>query len=103
VTAIREIEQPRKYSTGTAAGALIGGVLGYAAGGPGHRGAGTAVGAVGGAVAGNVIENRAAEGKTYEIVVQFDDGSSRTIQQQSHPGLSQGSRVKLVNGALTRL
>jgi len=103
VTGIREIEQPRKYSTGTAAGALIGGVLGYAAGGPGHRGAGTAVGAVGGAVAGNVIENRAAEGKTYEITVRLDDGSSRTIQQPTHPGLSQGSRVKLVNGALTRL
>ena len=103
VTGIREIELPRKYGAGTAAGAVIGGVLGYAAGGPRNRGAGTAVGAVGGAVAGNVIENQAPEGRTYEIGVLFDDGGSRAIQQQSHPGLTQGSRVKLVNGVLTRL
>jgi len=103
VTGIREIEKPRKVGAGTATGAVIGGVLGYAIGGPHNRGVGTAVGAVGGGVAGNVIENNAAEGKTYEIGVLFDDGSSRAIQQQSHPGLTQGSRVRLVNGVLTRM
>ena len=103
VTGIREIEKPRKVGAGTATGAVIGGVLGYAIGGPHNRGVGTAVGAVGGGVAGNVIENNAAEGKIYEIGVLFDDGSSRAIQQQSHPGLTQGSRVRLVNGVLTRL
>lgn len=103
VTGIREIEKPRKYGTGTAAGAVIGGVLGYAAGGPRHRGVGTAVGAAGGAVAGNVIENRAGENRTFEIGVQFDDGSSRVFHQDSHPGWRQGSRVKVVNGALTSL
>ena len=103
VTGIREIEKPRKVGAGTATGAVIGGVLGYAIGGPHNRGVGTAVGAVGGGVAGNVIENNAAEGKTYEIGVLFDDGSSRAIQQQTHPGLTQGSRVRLVNGVLTRL
>lgn len=100
VTGIREIEQPRKVGAGTAAGAAIGGVLGYAIGGHNNRGVGTAVGAVGGAVAGNVIENRAGEGKTFEIGVQFDDGSSRVLQQASHPSLRQGSRVKVVNGVL---
>ena len=103
VTGVREIEKPRKVGAGTATGALIGGVLGYAIGGSGHRGAGTAVGAVGGAVAGNVIENKAGEGKTYEIGVRFDDGSSRSFMQESHPSWSQGSRVKLVNGALAPL
>ena len=101
VTGIREIEKPRKYGAGTATGAVIGGVLGYAVGGPHNRTAGTVVGAAGGAVAGNVIENRAGENRTFEIGVLFDDGSSRAFHQDSHPGWSQGSRVKLVNGALT--
>jgi outer membrane lipoprotein SlyB len=103
VTGIREIDKPRKVGAGTAAGAAIGGVLGYAVGGHRHRAAGTVVGAAGGAVAGNVIENRAGENKTYEIGVLFDDGSSRSFHQDSHPSWRQGSRVKLVNGALTSL
>jgi len=103
VTGIREIEQARKVGAGTAAGAAIGGVLGYAIGGHNNRGVGTAVGAVGGAVAGNVIENKAGAGKTYEIGVLFDDGSSRSFHQESHPSWRQGSRVKLVNGALNSM
>jgi len=103
VTGIREIEKPRKYGAGTATGAVIGGVLGYAVGGPHHRTTGTVVGAAGGAVAGNVIENRAGENRTFEIGVLFDDGSSRVFQQDTHPGWTQGSRVKVVNGALTTL
>jgi outer membrane lipoprotein SlyB len=103
VTGIREIEQPRKVSTGTATGALIGGVLGYAVGGHGNRTAGTVIGATGGAVAGNVYENRAGANKTFEIGVLFDDGSSRSFHMDSHPSWRQGSRVKLVNGALAPL
>jgi outer membrane lipoprotein SlyB len=103
VTGVREVEKPRKVGAGTATGAVIGGVLGYAIGGPHNRGVGTAVGAVGGGVAGNVIENNAAEGKTYEIGVLFDDGHSQAIMQDSHASLKQGSRVKLVNGKLAPL
>ena len=103
VTGIREIDQPRKVGAGTATGAVLGGVLGYAIGGHNNRGVGTAVGAAGGAVAGNVIENKAGAGKTFEIGVQFDDGNSRVFTQESHPSWHQGSRVKLVNGALAPL
>lgn len=103
VTGIREIEKPRKVGTGTAAGAVIGGVLGYAIGGHNNRGVGTVVGATGGAVAGNVIENKAGENRTFEIGVHFDDGSSRIFTQETHPSLQQGSRIRLVNGALTPL
>jgi outer membrane lipoprotein SlyB len=103
VTGLREIEKPRKTGAGTAAGAVIGGVLGYAVGGHNNRGVGTVVGATGGAVAGNVIENRAGANRTFEIGVRFDDGSSRIFTQETHPSLRQGSRVRLVNGALTRL
>jgi len=103
VTGIREIEQPRKTGAGTATGALIGGVLGYAVGGHGNRTAGTVVGAAGGAVAGNVYENRAGANKTFEIGVRFDDGSSNIFHQESHPSWSQGSRVRVVNGQLAPL
>jgi len=103
VTGLREIEKPRKVGSGTAAGAVLGGVLGYAAGGPRHRTAGTVVGAVGGAAAGNVIENRAGANSSFEIGVRFDDGSTRVFTQDSHSSLRQGSRVRLVNGALVPL
>jgi len=103
VTGIREIESPRKVGTGTAAGAVIGGVLGYAIGGHNNRGVGTVVGATGGAVAGNVVENKAGANRTFEIGVHFDDGSSRIFTQDTHPSWSQGSRVRLVNGALAPL
>ena len=103
VTGVREIEKPRTTGTATAVGAVLGGVLGYAAGGHNNRGVGTAVGAAGGAVAGNVYENRAGANRTYEIGVMFDDGSSRVVHQESHQSLSQGTRVRLVNGVLTRL
>jgi outer membrane lipoprotein SlyB len=103
VTGIREIEQPRKTGAGTATGAVIGGILGYAIGGHGNRTAGTVVGAAGGAVAGNVYENRAGANKTFEIGVLFDDGSSRSFLMESHPSWHQGSRVKLMNGTLAPL
>jgi outer membrane lipoprotein SlyB len=103
VTGVREIEKPRTTGTSTAVGAVLGGVLGYAAGGHGNRGVGTAVGAAGGAIAGNVYENRASANRTYEIGVMFDDGSSRVIHQDSHPSLSQGTRVRVVNGTLQRM
>ena len=72
-------------------------------GGSGHRTAGTVVGAAGGAVAGHMIEKKAKEGKTWEIGVRFDDGSSRTFMVDAIPAWSTGSRVKLVNGALAPL
>ncbi|HEY5020125.1 MAG TPA: hypothetical protein VII17_03825, partial [Steroidobacteraceae bacterium] len=63
----------------------------------------TLVGAAGGAVAGYEIQKQASAGKTWEIGVRFDDGSSRVFKQDTQPGLSQGSRIRLVNGALTPL
>lgn len=104
VTGIREINKPG-HATGLGAvgGAVVGGVLGRAVGGRDHRTAGTVVGAVGGGVAGHMIEKKAREGKAFEIGVRFDDGSTRAFTQESHPSWTQGSRVKLVNGALAPL
>lgn len=104
VAGVREINKPG-HSTGAGAvtGGVVGGLLGYAIGGHSHRTAGTVVGAAGGAVAGNMIEKKASEGKTFEISVRFDDGSSRVFLQETHPSWVAGARVQLVNGALVPL
>ena len=104
ITAIREIDKPGQATgVGAVAGGVLGGVLGRQLGGSGHRTAGTVVGAAGGAVAGHMIEKKARSGKTFEIGVRFDDGSSRVFTQDTHPSWNTGARVKLVNGALTPL
>lgn len=104
VTSLREVNKPGQGgATGAVAGAVVGGLLGNAIGGHSHRTAGTVVGATGGAVAGYEIQKHASAGKTWEIAVQFDDGSSRVFKQDTQPGLSTGGRVRLVNGALAPL
>ncbi len=104
VTGIREINKPGQATgVGAVAGGVLGAVLGRQVGGSGHRTAGTLVGAAGGAVAGHVIEKKAREGKTFEIGVRFDDGTSRIFRQDAHPSWDSGSRVRLVNGALAPL
>lgn len=98
ITGIREVDKPGKASgVGAVAGGVLGGVLGRQIGG---STAGTVVGAAGGAVAGHMIEKQAKSGKTWEISVRFDDGSSRLFRQDTHPSWNNGTRVKLVNGAL---
>ena len=104
VTGIREINKPGNATgLGAVAGGVLGGVLGRSLGGNNHRTAGTVVGAAGGAVAGHMIEKKARDGHVFEIGVRFDDGSTRTYTQDTHPSWTQGSRVKLLNGALTPL
>ncbi len=104
VTGLREIEKPGSATgAGAVAGGVIGAVLGRSIGGRDNRTAGTVVGAAGGAVAGHMIEKKAREGKTWEIGVRFDDGSSRVFTQDTHPSWAPGARVRLVNGALAPL
>lgn len=104
IATLREIDKPGKATgLGAVAGGVVGGVLGRSIGGRDHRTAGTVVGAAGGAVAGHLIEKKAREGKTFEIGVHFDDGSTRTFHQETHPSWKPGDRVRVVNGALTPL
>ena len=104
ITGINEVNKKGNASgLGAVAGGVVGGVLGRAVGGHNHRTAGTVVGAAGGAVAGHMIEKQAKSGKTFEIGVRFDNGSSQIFTQDTHPSWKAGDRVKLVNGALTNL
>ena len=104
VVSLREVDKPGQGgATGAVVGGVVGGLLGNAIGGHSHRTAGTVVGAAGGAVAGYEVQKAASAGKTWEIAVQFDDGTSRVFKQDTQPGLSQGSRIRLVKGSLTPL
>ena len=103
VTQVREITKPGQASgAGAVAGGLVGALIGHQVGhGTGNTVA-TVAGAAGGAYAGHMIEKKAREGKTFEISVRFDDGSGRVFTQDTTTW-SVGSRVRLVNGALSPL
>lgn len=104
ITGIKEVKKKGSASgVGALTGAVIGGGLGYAVGGSGHRTAGTLIGAGGGALAGNMIEKQAKSGYTYRIDVRLDNGTQQTYRYDSHPGWTTGSRVRIVNGQLTTL
>jgi len=101
IESIRELEARGESSgLGVVGGAVVGGVLGHQVGGGTGKKIATVAGAVGGAVAGNEIEKRMKSGKSYEITVRFEDGSSRVIPEASAPVWRIGDRVKVVNGAI---
>jgi outer membrane lipoprotein SlyB len=104
ITNIKEVKKKGSASGGGAlAGALIGGGLGYAVGGRGHRTAGTLVGAGGGALAGNYIEKNASAGREFRIDVRLDNGMQQTYRYDSMPNWNVGTRVRVVNGQLTSI
>lgn len=101
VQSVREIETKGEGTgLGAVGGAVVGGLLGHQVGGGSGKKIATVVGAVGGAVAGNEVEKRVKSGKSYEITVRFEDGSSRVIQEASTPSWRAGDRVKVINGAI---
>ncbi len=87
---------------GAILGALVGGVVGNRFGGGTGKDLSTVAGAFGGAIVGNEIEkNKNQAGPTvYNVQVRFDDGGTANYQYGQINGISQGSRVKLVNGRL---
>ena len=85
---------------GVVGGAVVGGVLGNQVGRGDGKKIATVIGAVGGAVAGNEIEKRVKAGKSYDITVRFEDGSSRVINEANPPSWRTGDRVKVVNGVI---
>jgi outer membrane lipoprotein SlyB len=104
ISNIKEVKKKGSSSgAGALTGALIGGGLGYAVGGSGHRAAPALIGAGGGAFIGNSMEKNAKSGRTFKIEVRFDNSTTQTFHYDSMPGWSIGSRVRLINGQLTTL
>lgn len=101
---VREVKQEGKGSgIGAVAGGLLGGILGHQVGqGSGNKLA-TVLGAVGGAYAGHQVEKSRNESLRYEIAVKMDDGTHRTLTQESVPAWRIGERVRVENGTVQPL
>ncbi|HET8541552.1 MAG TPA: hypothetical protein VFL83_16870 [Anaeromyxobacter sp.] len=102
VESIRETvnRQQGDPAGGAVAGAIIGGLLGNAW--SGGRGGGTLAGAVGGAMIGSAASQGAAEQRTYEIFVRFDDGALETFVYQNVLPFQVGEPVALTANGLQR-
>ena len=51
-------------------------------------------------MAGNQIEKHARTVKSYDILIRFEDGSTRTLSQPTPPAWRAGDRVRLINGSI---
>jgi len=93
-------------SVPNATGAVLGGIVGAAAGreltddkSKGRQNTATVAGAVAGAVAGNAIQNRAqANNDTYRVTVRMQDGRTVSVTQGELGGIREGSYVRVYNG-----
>ncbi|NJD36388.1 MAG: glycine zipper 2TM domain-containing protein [Betaproteobacteria bacterium] len=100
---VREIaDEPKASGGGAIAGGLVGGLIANRIGKGSTRSIATVLGAAGGAYAGNYIEKSMKQSKHYEVLVRFDDGSTRTFSSDSAPAWQSGDRVTLQNGLLTK-
>jgi len=101
IESVRQIEKKGEGSgVGAVAGGLLGGVLGHQTGAGRGKDAMTVLGAIGGAVAGHQIEKNAKKAFNYQIVIRFEDGTSRVITQDTPPIWRSGDKVRLVNGVI---
>jgi outer membrane lipoprotein SlyB len=94
-----------------ATGAVLGGIVGAAAGrkiadnqtdSKGRQNTATVAGAFAGAVAGNAIQNRVQASGTYNVYVRMNDGRTVTVTQADLGGIREGSSVR-VNGGRASL
>ncbi|MBI5783512.1 MAG: glycine zipper 2TM domain-containing protein [Gammaproteobacteria bacterium] len=87
---------------GAVAGGLVGAVVGNQVGAGRGKTLATVAGAAGGAYAGNEIEKSMKKTAHYQITIRMNDGSVRTVTQQSDPGVHAGDGVKVANGSVLK-
>jgi outer membrane lipoprotein SlyB len=87
---------------GAVGGAVLGGILGNQVGGGTGKKIATVGGAVAGGYAGNEIEKRQKSRRVWIVRLEHKDGSSRTLERASDPGLKAGDIVELRDGELHR-
>ena len=85
---------------GAVAGGALGGLLGNGIGHGNGRAAATIAGVLGGALLGNHVEKSQKQVASYQTVVRFDDGSSRTFTSATDPTWRIGSRVRMSDGEI---
>jgi outer membrane lipoprotein SlyB len=91
-----------------ATGAVLGGIVGAAAGraianqntdSTGRKNTATVAGAAAGAVIGNAIQNRSqANNGGYNVYVRMSDGRNTVVTQSDLGGIREGSYVRVYNG-----
>lgn len=88
----------------SATGAVLGGLVGAAAGrelgsdkSSGRRNTATAAGAIAGAVAGNAIQKNVGN-PTYNVHVRMDNGRTTVVSQSDMDGIREGAYVRVYNG-----
>ena len=86
---------------GAVAGGVLGGVVGHQMGGGNGKKAMTVLGAVGGGLAGHEVEKRARSTTVYQVRLRMDDGTTRTVTQQTAPAVGgrfevEGSTLKAI-------
>jgi len=86
---------------GAVAGGVLGGVVGHQVGGGNGKKAMTVLGAVGGGFAGHEVEKRARSTTVYQVRLRMDDGTTRTVTQQTAPAVGgrfevEGSTLKAI-------
>lgn len=101
---VTRIEMVSGSNVPNATGAVLGGLVGAAAGreladdeSKGRRNTATVAGAVAGAVAGNAIQNRVSGGR-YNVYVRMSDGRTTMVTQSDVSGIREGSYVRVYNG-----
>ncbi len=60
-----------------------------------------AIGQDAGAYAGHQVEKKMKSTTYYDVVVNMNDGTTRTFSYDTQPAFQVGSKVRVVNGALT--
>jgi outer membrane lipoprotein SlyB len=83
-------------------GSLVGGALGSTIGGGTGQVIATSVGATAGAVAGSSVAQRSAA-TVWDVSIRFDDGINRVVRVREMPNYRPGDKVRVVNGAVSRL
>ena len=87
---------------GAVTGGVLGGVVGHQVGGGRGQDLATIGGLVGGAYVGHQVEKKSKSGIRYHVLVEMEDGSSKTFKYSSKTSYQVGDRVKVKNGKLTR-
>jgi len=102
VTGVNAVKQQGEGSgLGAVAGGVVGGLLGNQVGGGTGKKIATVAGAAGGAFAGHQVEKNMKSSTRYDVTVKMEDGTVRTFPYDSQPAFQTGSKVRVVNGALT--
>lgn len=104
VTDVREVKVEGEGSgLGAVAGGVAGGLLGNQIGRGSGKTVATVAGVAGGAYAGHQVEKKVKEKTEYQVTVRMDSGEVRQVKYGEKPAFLSGDRVKLENGALTRI